>query len=69
MAIEGLSTRLAMVSRWWRQWPAWSPYAVVAWSVAYGTLALGWALGAPGFPFGEHDPDGAASSRSPGASP
>ena len=60
MAIEGLSTPLAMVSRWWRQWPAWWPSAAMAWSVAYGTLALGWALGAPGFPFGEHDPEGAA---------
>ena len=54
------STRLAMVPGWWRRWPAWSPYAAMAWSVLYGALALSWAAGAPGFPFGEGDPEGAA---------
>lgn len=54
------STRPAMVPGWWRRWPAWSPYAAMAWSVLYGALALSWAAGAPGFPFGEGDPEGAA---------
>src|SRR5215218_2707964 len=54
------STRPATVPGWWRRWPAWSPYAAMAWSVLYGALALSWAAGAPGFPFGEHDPEGAA---------
>ena len=49
-----------MVRGWWGRWPTWSPYAALGWSVLYGALALGWALGAPGFPFGEHDPEGAA---------
>jgi hypothetical protein len=54
------STRPAMGSGWWRRWPAWSPYAAMAWSVLYGALALFWAAGTPGFPFGERDPEGAA---------
>jgi hypothetical protein len=54
------STRPAMASGWWRRWPAWSPYAAMAWSVLYGALALSWAAGAPGFPSGEGDPEGAA---------
>jgi hypothetical protein len=55
------STRPAMVPGWWRRWPAWSPYyAAMAWSVLYGALTLAWAAGAPGFPFGEADPEGAA---------
>jgi len=54
------STRPAMVPGWWRRWPAWSPYAAMAWSVLYGALALSWAAGAPGFPSGEEDPEGAA---------
>jgi hypothetical protein len=43
------STRPAMVSGWWRRWPTWSPCAAMVWSASYGTLALGWALGAAGF--------------------
>ena len=34
-----------MVQSWWRR-PTWSPYAALTWSVLYGVLALGWALGA-----------------------
>jgi hypothetical protein len=58
--IEARSGPLAIVSGWWRRWPIWSPCAALAWSASYGMLALGWALGGPGFPFGEHDPEGAA---------
>jgi len=54
------STRPATVPGWWRRWPTWSPYAAMAWSVLYGALALSWAAGTPGFPFGEGDPEGAA---------
>jgi hypothetical protein len=54
------STRPAMAPGWWRRWPAWSPSAALAWSASYGALALSWAAGAPGFPFGEGDPEGAA---------
>ena len=39
------TTRPAMVPGWWRRWPAWSPSAVMAWSVLYGALALSWAAG------------------------
>ena len=53
------STRPAKVRSWWRR-PGWSPSAAMVWSASYGTLALSWALGAPGFPFGEGDPEGAA---------
>jgi hypothetical protein len=59
MAAAG-SPRPPLLRGWWRRWPSWSPRAAMAWSASYGTLALGWALGAPGFPFGEHDPEGAA---------
>ena len=58
------STRPAMVPGRWRRWPAWSPYAAMAWSVLYGALALSWAAGAPGFPFGEGDPQARPWARS-----
>ena len=34
-----------------RAWPAWTPYAAAAWSLAYCALAASWALGGPGYPF------------------
>jgi hypothetical protein len=54
------SAQPVMVPGWWRRWPAWSTYAAMAWSMIYGALALSWEAGAPGFPFGEGDPEGAA---------
>ena len=58
------SAQPVMVPGWWRRWPAWSTYAAMAWSMIYGALALSWEAGAPGFPFGEGDPEGAAMARS-----
>ncbi|MEU4403072.1 hypothetical protein AB0F88_01030 [Streptosporangium sp. NPDC023963] len=40
---------------------AWPGYAAALWSLGYGALGLSWALGAPGFPWGRSDPDGALS--------
>jgi hypothetical protein len=40
------------VRRALRAWPVWTPYAAVAWSLAYCALAASWALGGPGYPFG-----------------
>ncbi|QFY06161.1 hypothetical protein GBF35_05250 [Nonomuraea phyllanthi] len=33
------------------------PYAAALWALAYGALGAGWALGAPGYPWGATDPD------------
>ncbi|WP_433539906.1 hypothetical protein ACQP10_26055 [Streptosporangium sandarakinum] len=32
-------------------------YAAALWALAYGALGAGWALGAPGYPWGATDPD------------
>ena len=46
------------VRRALRAWPAWTPYAAAAWSLAYCALAASWALGGRGYPFGRAaDPD------------
>jgi hypothetical protein len=58
--MEARPGRLAMASDWWHRWPIWSPSAALAWSASYGMLGPAWALGGPGFPFGERDPEGAA---------
>jgi hypothetical protein len=34
-----------------RDWPRWTPYAAVVWSVVYGIVGLFWAMGGNGFPF------------------
>ncbi|SDJ76786.1 hypothetical protein [Nonomuraea jiangxiensis] len=45
------------------RWPRRVTYLACAWSVLYGGLALHWALGGSGFPFGEGDiPDARAES-------
>ncbi len=36
---------------WARQWPRWTPYAAVAWSLVYAALGLYWAVSGHGFPF------------------
>ncbi len=36
---------------WVRNWPRWTPYAAVAWSLAYAALGLYWAVSGRGFPF------------------
>ncbi len=36
---------------WIRDWPRWTPYAALAWSLVYAALGLYWALGGRGFPF------------------
>ena len=42
------------------QWQTWVPYAAAVFSVIYGGFGLFWALGGPGFPFGEvNDPSAA----------
>lgn len=37
------------------RWPEWVGYGAAGWSLLYAVLGLGWALGMPGFPFGEGD--------------
>lgn len=32
-------------------WQRWVPYAAVAWSLAYGFLAIFWAVSGLGFPY------------------
>src|SRR5512146_867635 len=44
-----------------RGWQRWVPYAAVAWSLAYGALALVWAVSGRGFPYSSH----AAESMGP----
>lgn len=39
----------------WRRWPSWVGYVAAAWCLGYGLLALYWAAGGAGFPFGEGD--------------
>ena len=34
-----------------RTWPDWAAHAAAAWSIAYGCLALTWAIGYEGFPY------------------
>ncbi|MBB4913585.1 hypothetical protein [Streptosporangium saharense] len=36
--------------------PAWRGYTAALWALAYGALALAWALGLPGYPWGTGDP-------------
>jgi hypothetical protein len=36
---------------WVRDWPRWTPYAVVAWSLVYAALGLYWAVSGRGFPY------------------
>ncbi len=59
----GTDAATAAEPRWWRRWPEWAGYAAGAWSLAYGVLvlALYWALGSAGFPFGDGDPQSALS--------
>jgi hypothetical protein len=40
-----------------RRWPDLVGYATAAWALAYGGLALVWAVTGDGFPFGRGDPD------------
>jgi hypothetical protein len=36
---------------WVRDWPRWTPYAAVAWSLVYAALGLYWAVSGRGFPY------------------
>ena len=36
---------------WIRNWQRWTPYAAVAWSLAYAALGLYWAVSGEGFPY------------------
>jgi hypothetical protein len=47
---------------WLARWPRWVGYLATAWSLAYGSLGLWWALGGAGFPFGRENDPGAAIS-------
>lgn len=56
-AASGSSAPPASRGRWlrrrWSTWPDWIGYAAAGWSLLYGLLGLFWALGGPGFPFGD----------------
>lgn len=39
-------------SRWRRRWSAWATYGAATWTLLYAGLAVYWALGGAGFPFG-----------------
>lgn len=52
-----IEVRGATVRERWTRWPNWSVYAALVWSLAYGCLALFWAFGGGGFPFGANDPE------------
>lgn len=54
--------RVAPRSTFRSRWPQWVAYAAAGWSLAYGLLALYWALGGAGFPFGAENDRGAAES-------
>ena len=36
---------------WVRDWPRWTPYSAVAWSLVYAALGLYWAVSGRGFPY------------------
>jgi hypothetical protein len=36
---------------WVRNWPRWTPYAAVVWSLVYAALGLYWAVSGRGFPY------------------
>lgn len=36
---------------WVRNWPRWTPYAAVIWSMIYAALGLYWAVSGHGFPY------------------
>jgi hypothetical protein len=42
-----------------RRWPSWAAPAAAIWSIAYAAMAIFWALGGTGFPFGEGDSEAA----------
>lgn len=44
------------------RWPQWVAYAAAGWALIYGALALYWALGGAGFPFGAENDRGASES-------
>lgn len=44
------------------RWPQWVAYAAAGWALMYGALALYWALGGAGFPFGAENDRGASES-------
>jgi hypothetical protein len=53
-----------------RRWPQWAGRAAALWSLLYGALGLGWALGGAGFPFGgAHDDTALAAARAAVAGP
>lgn len=52
---------------WWGQWPRWSIYGAIAWSVLYSVLGAAWSLGAPNYPFALVDDDRSSASILEGA--
>jgi len=42
-----------------RRWPSWAGAAAGIWSLSYAAMAVFWAYGGTGFPFGEGDPEAA----------
>lgn len=47
MAAKAVPARVG----WVRDWPRWTPYAAVAWSLIYGALGVYWAVSGRGFPY------------------
>ncbi len=45
--VSGVPARVG----WAHQWPRWTPYAAVAWSLVYAALGIYWAVSGHGFPF------------------
>jgi hypothetical protein len=58
MATNTLAPRFSIAATL-RCWPSWIGAAAGIWSVSYAAMAVFWALGGPGFPFGEGDPEAA----------
>ncbi len=50
---EKRKTRKPERAGWLVDWPHWSPYAAVAWSLVYAALGLYWAVGGDEFPYTE----------------
>jgi hypothetical protein len=42
--VSGVPARVG----WARQWPRWTPYATVAWTLVYAALGLYWAVSGMG---------------------
>ncbi len=48
---QGRGTAIPARNGWVRDWPRWTPYAAVAWSLVYAALGVSWAVSGRGFPY------------------